>query len=357
MGDKGIGRAVILDDAEKKVPAQDLIVSTGSIREVEEAIAVDENDLGTSIEPHRTKDEAEDVEMVDGDALDPGADMGVDVPPKRERTASPSPAPKKRRRSGGAKPSTAEENDSDTPRRPLPTRRRIHSPVEVPTPRPDHTSSRKDDTPASTKLKKSTSHKLVASETVVSAKKSTPVKAKASARESIPTVEEEGEEEEEPVSAKRSHRKKSHKRERDESESDEEHERLGKPTPGPSKPKATQTTRATQRPLQESPSPSVRQDDAPSRGRRSAAQRADEKLKDIMPDVINFQKEMKRGSVISEWEKTEKEQERTDKKTKEKEKSKENTRDKMKETGKKRRSDVRYSSSGSIFSPNADLPR
>ena len=363
LGDKGIGRAVILDDAEQNAPTQDLNAPTGSIREVEEAIAVDDNDLETGTERPRVKDEDEDVEMVDGDVLDAGADTGADVPPKRERTASPSPVSKKRRRSGDAKPSAAEENDSSTPRRPALTGRRTHSQDEVAMPpHPDRASPRKDKTPVSAKVKKSISHKLVASESTVSAKRSTPVKAKARTRKSVPAVEEEAEEEaeaeeeeEEPASTKRAKRKKIQKR-RDESESEEEHERPEKPAPGPSNPKPTQATKATQRPLRESPSPSVHRDDAPLRGRRSAAQKADEKLKDIMPDVINFQKQMKRGTVVGEWEKAAKEQDRADKKTKEKEKSKENARDKAKEAAKRRRSDVRYYSSELIFRPTQDSP-
>ena len=89
LGDKGIGRKVILDDAEQDVPAQDFAAPTGSIREVEEAIAVDENDVGTGSQPPRVNHEGEDVEMVDGDAPDLGVDMEVDVPSKLNRTASP----------------------------------------------------------------------------------------------------------------------------------------------------------------------------------------------------------------------------------------------------------------------------
>lgn len=357
LGDKGMGRAVILGDAEQDMPTQGLNGPTGSIMEVEEAIAVDENDLGTSIEHPRAKDEVKDVEMEDADAPDPDVDMGVDVPPKRERAMSPSPAPKKRRRSGNADPSATEENESRTSSRQALTRSRAHSRAEVVVPHP--ASPKNDETPASTKVKKPTSHKLVISESPISTKKSSPVKVKASGRKSTVAVEDEDEdEEEEVVSTRRGPPKKTQKRRRDESESEseEEHERPGKPIPGPSKPKPTQATRVIQRPPQESsPAPS-RRDDAPSYGRRSAAQKADEKLKDIMPDVINFQKEMKRGTVVSEWEKAEKEQERADKKTKEKEKSKENGRDKVKEAAKRRRSNVRYGSSELIFQPIWDLP-
>ena len=333
-----MGRKVILEDAEQDVRTQDLNVPTESIREVEEAIAVDDNDLGTSNERPRTKGETEDVEMADGETPEPGVDTGVDAPPKRERTASPSPAPKKRRRSGNSKPGITEESGSRTPGRPAQTRGRTNSHVEVVMPpHPDYAPPRKDTTPA--KGKKPTSHQVAASESSVSVKKSSPVKAKTPARKSVPRAEEE---EEEPASTKRALSKKSQKRRRDESESEEDHELPEKPTPGPSNPKPAHVTRVTRRLPQESSPPPA--DDAPSRGRRSAAQKADEKLKDIMPDVINFQKEMKRGSVVNEWEKAEKEQERADKKTKEKEKSKENARDKMKETGKRRRSDVRYDS-------------
>jgi hypothetical protein len=172
-------------------------------------------------------------------------------------------------------------------------------------------------------------------------KRSNPVKLKTHAGKWIPAVEEdEDAEEEEPVSTKRAPPKKTQKRGRYESESEEE---PGKPTPGPSKPKPTQAMKATQRPPLGSSPPPTHPNSAPLRGRRSAAQKADEKLKDIMPDVINFQKQMKRGTVVGEWEKAEKEQERADK-TKEKEKSKENAREKMKETAKRRRSGVRYES-------------
>ena len=84
-----------------------------------------------------------------------------------------------------------------------------------------------------------------------------------------------------------------------------------------------------------------------------AAQKADERLKGIMPDVINFQKRMKRGMVVGEWEKAEKEQERVKKaKGKEREKLKENAREKVKETTKRRRSDMRYDApEHSVFKP------
>ena len=340
-----MGRKVILDDAEQGAPTQDPSAPTGSINEVEEAIAVDENEIGTNSQRPRTKDETEDVEMLDNDA--PGADMDieveVDVPVKRSPTASPSPTPRKRRRSGNSKPSITEENDS-SPDRPVLTRHRTRSHVEVVVPpRPDYASPRKENT--STKVKKTASHKLVAPESPVSTRRSSPVKVKTPARKSVTAVEEkeEEEEEEEPAPTKRAPPKKTQKRKRDESESEEEHKRREKPTPGPSKPKPTQAMRTTQRPAQGSSPPPAGPGDAPLRGRRSAAQRADEKLKDIMPDVINFQKQMKRGTVVGEWEKSTKEQEKADKKTKE-EKSKENARDKMEETTKRRRSDIRYDS-------------
>ena len=343
LGDKGMGRKVILDDAEQDIPTQDVPAPTGSIREVEEAIAFDENDLGTTSQHPRSKDAAEDVEMLDNDALDEGVEMEVDVSPKRERTTNPSPIPQKRRRSGNAKSSATEENDSRTPNRPGLTRVRTHSHLEVVVPpRPDYTSPREDSaTPA--KIRKSASH--------VSAKKSTPVGVKTPARKSIAAAGEE--EEEEPTSNKRLSPKKIKKRKRDESESEEEHKHPEKPTPGPSKSKPSQSTRATQqRRAQESSPPPAHLDDAPLRGRRSAAQRADEKLKDIMPDVINFEKQMKRGTVVSEWEKAQKEQERADKKAKEKEKSRENVGERVKERApKKRRSDVRYDSSELILQP------
>lgn len=337
-----MGRKVILDDAEQVVPTQDFAIPTGSIREVEEAIAVDENDIGTSQHP-RVKDEAEDVEMVDNDAPDAGVDMEVDVPPEHNRTASPSPTPQKRRRSGNAKPGVTEENDSRTPNRSALTRLRAQSQVEVVVPpRPDYASSRKDSI-SPPKIAKSASRKLVTSEPSTTTKKSTPVKVKTLARKSVVAVEEE----EEPTSTKRPS-PKTQKRKRDESEEEEEEEEElpEKPIPGPSKLKPTRSTRTVQRRAQESSPPAANLDDVPSRGRRSAAQKADEKLKDIMPDVINFEKQMKRGAVVGEWEKAQKEQERADKKAKEKEKSKENAGEKkVKEKAqKKRRSDVRYDS-------------
>ena len=336
LGDKGMGRRVILDDAEQDVPTQDLGVPTGSIKEVEEAIAIDENNLGTNNEHPPIKGEVEDAEAVNNNLPEVDADMEVNTSAKRERTASPSPAPRKRRRSGNVKPSFAGEGGSRSPSRTTVTRRKTHSQIEVVVPpRPDYVSPKEDDT--STKVKKSASRKLVASESPVSVKKSIPLKVKTPVRKSVPAVEDE--EEEEPTSAKRAPPKKAQKRKRDESESEKEHER---PTPGPSKPKPTQTTRATQRSAQGSSPPPTRMDDVPLRGRRSAAQKADEKLKDIMPDVINFQKQMKRGNVVGDWEKAEKEQEMVDKKIKEKEKSKENAREKVKEAAKRRRSDVRY---------------
>jgi len=351
LGDKGMGRKVILDDAEQDIPTQDVPAPTGSIREVEEAIAFDENDLGTTSQHPHSKDAAEDVEMLDNDALDAGVEMEVDVSPKHERTTNPSPIPQKRRRSGNAKSSAIEENDSRTPNRPGLTRRRTHSHLEVVVPpRPDYTSSREvSATPA--KIRKSASHTLVAAESHVSTKKSTPVGVKTPARKSVAAAGEE--EEEEPTSKKRLSPKKIKKRKRDESESEEEHEQPEKPTPGPSKSKPSQSTRATQqRRAQESSPPPAHLDDAPLRGRRSAAQRADEKLKDIMPDVINFEKQMKRGTVVSAWEKAQKEQERADKKAKEKEKSRENAGERVKERApKKRRSDVRYDSSELILQP------
>ena len=337
-----MGRKVILDDAEQGALTQDLNAPTGSIWEVEEAIAVNGDDLGAGSEHPRAEGEDEDIEMADGDRPEAGVDVEVNAPSKRERTASRSPAPKKRRRSGNAKPSVIVESDSRTSSRPALTRR---TQVEVVMPpRPDYAPPRNP--PA--KLKKSASRKLVASESPVSAKKSSPIKSKTPTRKSAAAVEEE-----EPVPIKRALPKKAQKKRRDESESEEDHESPEKPTPGPSNPKPAQVTRTTRRPPQESSPPPAHLDDAPSRGRRSAAQKADEKLKDIMPDVINFQKEMKRGIVVSEWEKAEKQQERADKKTKE-EKSKENARDKMEETTKRRRSDIRYDS-WSITSANRGL--
>lgn len=338
LGDKGIGRKVILDDAEQDVPTQDFAVPTGSIKEVEEAIAVNDNDVGTGSQPPRVKEEGEDVEMVDDDAPDVGVDMEVDVPSKLNRTASPSPTPQKRRRSGNAEPSVP---NSRTPNRPTLTRRRTQSQVEVVVPpQPDYTSPRKDAI-SPPKIGKPASHKLVASESSTSAKKPSPVKVKTPARKSVTTVQEE----EELASEKRPSPKKPQKRKRDESEPEEENERSERPIPGPSKPKPTQSTRAVQRRVQESSPPPAGLGEIPLRGRRSAAQKADEKLKDIMPDVINFEKQMKRGNVVSEWEKTEKERERAEKKAKEKEKSKENTVEKAKNRAqKRRRSDVRYDS-------------
>jgi len=340
-----MGRKVILDDAEQDIPTQNILAATGSIREVEEAIAVDENDLGTTSQNPYNKDAAEDVEMVDDDAPDVDVEMEVDVSPKHERTANPSPIPQKRRRSGNAKPSATEEDDSKTPSRPEPTRRRTHSQVEVVVPsRPNHASSREDSTP-STKIRKSASRTLVAAESPVSAKKITPVKVKTPVRKSVTAVGKE--EEEEPTLNKRPSPKKIKKRKRDESSSEEEHEQSEKPAPGPSKSKPSKLTRATQqRDAQESSPPPVLPDDVPPRGRRSAAQKADEKLRDIMPDVINFEKQMKRGAVVGEWEKAQKEQERAGKKTKEKEKSREKVKERAQ---KKRRSDVRYDPSELIL--------
>lgn len=353
LGDKGMGRKVILDDAEQDIRTQDIPAPIGSIREVEEAIAVDENDLGTTSQHPHNKDAAEDVEMVDDDAPDADVEMEVDVSPKHGRTANPSPIPQKRRRSGDAKPSATEEDDSRTPSRPELTKRRTHSQVEVVVPsRLNHASSKEDSTP-STKIRKSASRTLVAAESPVSAKKSTPVKVKTPAKKLVTAVEEEEgeEEEEEPTLSKRPSPKKIKKRKRDESSSEEEHE-LEKQTPGPSKSNPSKLTRATQqRHAQESSPPPALPDDVPSRGRRFAAQKADEKLRDIMPDVINFEKQMKRGAVVSEWEKAQKEQKRADKKTKEKEKSRENAREVKERAPKKRRSDVRYVFSELILRP------
>ena len=346
-----MGRKVILDDAEQDITTQDIPAPTGSIKEVEEAIAVDENDLGTTSQYPHNEDAAEDVDMAENDASDAGVDMEVDVSPKHERIANPLPIPQKRRRSGNAKPSTTEENDSRTPNRSGLTRRQNLSQLEVVVPpRPDYASSREDST-SSTKIKKSASRTLMAAESPVSAKKSTPVKVKTPARKSVAAVEEE--KRAGPTSSKRPSPKKIQKRKRDESESEEEHERPEKPTSGPSKSKPSQSVRATQqRRAKESSPPPARLDDAPSRGRRFAAQKADEKLKDIMPDVINFEKQMKRGTVVSEWEKAQKEQERADKKVKEKGKSTENAGEKAKERApKKRRSDVRYDPSELILQP------
>lgn len=338
---------MILDDTERGAPTQDFAVPTASIREVEEAINADEVDLGTSNQHPRAKDEAEDVEMVDDD-VDAGTNMDMDVSPKREPTASPSPTPKKRLRSRNTKPSVT-ENGSGTPDQPALTERRTHSRIEVVVPpRPDYASSREDN--ASARVKRSTSHIPVASESPVPTKKSNSAKVKTPGRKSVATANVE-EEEEEPVSTKRAPLKRAQKRKRDEPESEEEHEQPEKPTPGSSKHKPTQSTKATQRRVQDSSPPPTPVDGAPSRGRRSAAQRADEKLKDIMPDVINFEKQMKRGTVIGEWERVEKEQERADKKAKEKEKLKENAGEKVKERAKRRRSDVRYGSSELLLQP------
>ena len=338
LGDKGIGRQVILDDAGRDTPTQEP-VPTGSIVEVEEAIAVDENDNGTNSEHPPVKDEANDVEMVDDDALDSATDAKGGVSPKRERTASPSPTPRKRRRSGDAKPNIAEETNSKTPKKSAITGRRTFSQVEVVIPlRSDHASLRSGD--ATSKLRGSTSHKLIASESPVSSKRSSPAKRRASGRKSVLAAEEVEEEEEGPAFTKRVLPKRTPKRKRDKTESEEEEEQ---PTPGPSKPKPA-LTKGARRPAQEPSQASPRSKDAPVRGRRSAAQKADEKLKDIMPDVINFEKQMKRGVVVGNWEKAAKEREKVEKakeKEREKEKSKENTGGKVKETAKRRRSDVR----------------
>lgn len=353
LGGKGIGRKVILDDAEQDIPTHDLAVPTGSIREVEEAIAVDENDLGTNSQHPNTNGEVEDVEMVDDDAPDVDEEMEMDEPPEPESAVKPSPTPQRRRRSGDAKPSIVEENGSQTPSRSALTRRRTQPQVEVVVPpRPGHTTPKKDST-SSAKVRKSASHTAVAAESPVSTKKSAPLKVKTHTRKSTVVEkekEEEGEEEEEePSSSKRPPPKKTQKRKRNESESEEEHEQPEEPTPGPSRTKPTKATQ--QRRAQYSSPPPAHLDDAPLRGRRSAAQKADEKLKGIMPDVINFEKQMKRGNVVGEWEKADMQQERSDKKA-EKEKSKENAREKVKErASKKRRSDVRYDSPGLIPQP------
>lgn len=325
LGNKGMGRKVILDDAEQSVPTQGLSAPTDSVMEVEEAIAVDVNDLGTN-----SMGEAEDVDM-----SDTGANIKAKPSPKREHTASPSPAPRKRRRSGNAKPNSTEETDLRTPSGLPLTGRRTRSQVEVEVAVPP----RNVRTP--TNLKKTASHKSVVPESSASAKTASPVKPRSSARKSVPAIEKDNEEE--PVSTKRASPKKPQKRKRHETESEEEQELSEEPTPGPSKPKPTQ------RPAQESSPVPTRVDNAPARGRRSAAQKADEKLKDIMPDVINFQKQMKRGVVVGDWEKAEKEQERVEKTKEEKEKLKENTREKAKETARRRRSDVRYVTSRRMF--------
>lgn len=316
LGNKGMGRKVILND----VPTQDLGAPTESVVEVEEAIAIDENDVGTNSQRLYTKNEVEDVEM-----MDTGTDKEPKSSSKRERTASLSPTPRKTRRSGNAKHNSTEETALRTPK-PALTTRRTHPHVEV------VISSRKAG--LFVNHRKSESHVLV-SESPISVKKTSPVTVKTSARKFIPAID--TDEEEEPVSTKRAPPKKPQRRKRHESESEEEQERAKKPTPGPSKP----NPKPTQRPAQESsPAPDV--DDAPARGRRSAARKADEKLRDIMPDVINFQKQMKRGLVVGDWEKAGKEQERVEKtKEKEREKLKENAREKVKETARRRRSDVR----------------
>ena len=327
LGNKGMGRNVILDDAERGAPTQDLGVPTGSIVEVEEAIAVDENDVGTDSQRPRVKDEAEDVEMTDT-----GADTEAKFSPKRERTASPSPTPRKRRRSVNAKPNSTEETGVRTLNVLALTSRRTRSKVEVVVP------PRNGDSP--TKPKKPISHKLLVPESPISAKEKSPVKVRTSARKSVPANNRD--EEEEPASTKRPQRK-TQKRKRHESESEAEPE---EPTPGPSKPKPAR--RSTQ---ESSPVP-ARVDNVPVRGRRSAAQKADEKLKGIMPDVINFQKQMKRGVVVGAWEKAEREQEVAEKTNdKERENKRENKREKVKETAKRRRSDMRYDISKCIFQP------
>ena len=360
LGGKGMGRKVILEDAEQDIAPQGLAVPTGSIREVEEAIAVDENDLGTSSQHPNAKGGPEDVEMVDGDAPDVDEEMEVDVPPRPESAAKPSPTPMKRRRSGNSKPSAAEVTDSETPGRSALDSRQIQSQAEVAVPpRPGFATPKKDGTSSTAKVRRLASHTVVAAESPVSAKKQALIRARTHARKSATVFEtekeedeeeegedeeEEGEdeeEEEERTSSMRPPLKKTQKRKRNESESDEEHEQLEQPTPGPSKPKSTKATQ--QRRAQDSSPPPAYLDDIPSRGRRSAAQKAGEKLKDIMPDVINFEKEMRRGNVVSEWDKANTQRERSEKKAKEKEKSKENAGEKLKErASKKRRSDVRY---------------
>ena len=328
LGNKGMGRKVILDDAEQGASTQAIGVPTGSIGEVEEAIAIDENEVGTNSQPPRVKDQVEDVEMTDV-----GADMEAESSPKRERTASPSPTPRKRRRSGNSKPNST-ETDLRTRNGPALTSRRTRSHVEFVVP------PRNGDSP--TKLKKYASRKPLVPESPVPVKKTSPIKTKASAREPAPatSTDEEGE----PIPTKRAPPEKPQKRKPYESESEEEQESSDKPTPGPSKPKPTQ------RLAQESSPVPDHADGASTRGRRSAARKADEKLKGIMPDVINFQKEMKRGVVVNEWEKAEKEQERMEHtKEKEREKLKESTRGKVKEKGKRRRSDIRYHTSEWVF--------
>jgi hypothetical protein len=59
LGDKGMGRTVILDDAEHGVHPRGLGALTDSV--------VDENDLGTDSPRPRVKDEAEDAETADSD--------------------------------------------------------------------------------------------------------------------------------------------------------------------------------------------------------------------------------------------------------------------------------------------------
>ena len=337
LGDKGIGRRVILNDAEQDAPTPDVVGPTGSMVEVEEAIAVDDNDTGTNGDsPIKDDAEVEDVEIGANDAQDMGTDVETSASPKRRRTASPSPTPRKRQKSGDAKPNITEEAGS---RRSAPNRRPTYSHVEaVILPRSGRDSS------TSAQVKKPASHKLKASESPVVSKKSSPIKVKTPTRKSVTSVEEE--EEEEIASTKRVLGKRVQRRERNETDSEDEQSESEKPTPGPSKPKPTQM-KGTQRPRQDSSSPPAHVGNVPVRGRRSAARKADEKLKDIMPDVINFQKQMKRGAVVGEWEKAEKEQEKSDKKKdknkdNEKEKSKENAREKVKETGKRRRSDIGY---------------
>ena len=362
LGGKGMGRKVILDDAEQDIPPEDPTVPTGSIREVEEAIAVDENDIRTSSQHPNAKGETEDVEMADGDAPDVDENMEMDVPPRPESAVKPSPTPQKRRRSGNSKPSVLEETDSETPGRSALNRRRTQSQIEVLVPpRPGYSTPKKDNISSTVKVGKSASRTVVAAESPVSAKKPAPLRAKIHARMSTIVVrkekeeggEGEDEEEEEPMSSKRLPPKKIQKRKRNESESEEEHEQLEQPTPGPSKTKSTRATQ--QRRAQGSSPPPADLDGAPSRSRRSAAQKAGEKLKDIMPDVINFEKEMKRGNVVSEWEKAGTQRERSEKKAKEKEKSKENAGEKVKErASKKRRSDVRYVTTALV--PRPTLP-
>lgn len=353
-----MGRNVILNDAQQDVPTRDLGAPTGSIVEVEEAIAIDENDAGTNSQHPRAKGETEDVEM-----MDTGEDMEGKLSPKHGRTGSPLPIPsatdpgeqhtsprriakgrkevraRERQGSGDVKSNNIEKTNSRIPNGPALTSHRAHSRAEVVVP------PRNGGTPI--KLKSSTSHKLLASESPVSTKTTSPVKAKTFAMKSVPAID--WDEEGEPVFTKPAPPKKPQKRKRHESESEGEEERSEKPTPGPSKPKLTQ-----RRAQESSPAPAP-EDDTPVRGRRSAAQKADERLKGIMPDVINFQKEMKRGVVVSEWEKAGKERERAEKVEKERERVKENTREKVRETTKRRRSDMRYDTSESISHPTSEL--